>query len=66
MYDRSSLKHKIFTYGEILSHYVAHTNQNGIMSEVHTYNIHINKHTCIYFATQIWVPVLQKLRQKYL
>ena len=66
MHDRSSMKHKIFTYGGILSHYVAHTNKNGIMSEVYTHNTHINKHTCIYFATQLGVPFLQKLREKYL
>ena len=50
----------LFSNGVILKIYSAHTNENGLMSEVHNYSIHICKHTCIYIASQFWVRFLQK------
>ena len=56
MHDGWSLTHMVYINGGIWSFYIANANKNGIMSELHAYNIQIYKHTCIYAETQLWVP----------
>ena len=64
MHETLSLTHMVPINGVILCLYIAQANKIGIMFVLHTYNIEIYKHTCIYVETQTWVPFLQKQRQK--